>query len=196
MLLFLAIVGGLLSIWLVVLAVKPLVERDVITAEEWQRVEDESMELLNRRDRLLEELRDLEFEAALNKIDPRDLAELKARYEAEAVSVVRELDERVEAYEDRIEADVSTAASKKKRKQKQVEAEVAPEAVPEPAEPESAPCARCEAPLPPEARFCDSCGAPRDAAVELQCDACGEPNRSEARFCKGCGAAMVVEESA
>ena len=87
--LVLALGAGLFGIYLLVRTVQPLVESGVVTAEEWQRVEDEASTLLNRRDRLIAELRDLEFEAALNKIDASEMDALRVRYEAEALNVVR-----------------------------------------------------------------------------------------------------------
>lgn len=212
MLLFLAIAAGLVAAWLIVSAVRPLVERGVVSADDWRRLEDESMELLARRDRLVEELRDIELEAALNKLDPRDLAELRARYEAEAVSLVRALDERVEVYQDRIAADVDAASRRRRPAAAAETAQPEPKTEPQPepkapvkpapapaakarpaaAAADAAGCVACGAALEPEARFCDGCGAAQGAA----CAGCGQPNRPGARYCKGCGTALAVEESA
>lgn len=106
MVLLFAIAAGLVALYLLAQTIRPLFERGIVTAEEWQRVEDESLSLLNRRDQLLEELRDLEFEAALNKVGARDLAAMRLRYEHEAVELDRQLDARAEQYDDRIEAQV------------------------------------------------------------------------------------------
>lgn len=109
MLLFLAIATGLVTAWLVFQAIRPLTERGVVTAEDWARLEDESMDLLNRRDRLVAELRDLEFEAALDKISARDMRELRTRYETEALELSRRIDEGTERYGARISAQVDAA---------------------------------------------------------------------------------------
>jgi hypothetical protein len=109
MILFLAIAIGLVSLWLIVQAIRPLVERTVVTAQDWERMEDESIELLNRRDRLVAELRDLEFEAALDKISARDMRDLRVRYEAEALDLSRRLDEGAAHYSDRIAGEVDRA---------------------------------------------------------------------------------------
>ncbi|MCB9542338.1 MAG: hypothetical protein H6703_07825, partial [Myxococcales bacterium] len=106
MLLLLAIAAGLVALYLLAQTVRPLFESGVVTAEEWQRVEDESLTLLQRRDQLLEELRDLEFEAALNKVDARDLDAMRRKYELEAVELDKQLGEQVEQYDDRIAAQV------------------------------------------------------------------------------------------
>lgn len=116
MLLFFAIAAGLVAIYLLVQTVRPLVESGVVTAAEWQRVEDESLQLLERRDQLLAELQELEFEAALHKIDARDLEALRARYALEAVELDKRIDARREAYDGRIEAQVEQTLADAARK--------------------------------------------------------------------------------
>jgi hypothetical protein len=106
--LFVALLAGLVTIYLAWFAAQPVTDRAVLTADDWQRVEDETTELLARRDRLVEELRDIEFEAALSKLDDRDLADLRARYEAEAVDVMARLDEQVGTYQTEIDEAVQT----------------------------------------------------------------------------------------
>jgi hypothetical protein len=212
MLLFLAIAAGLASAYLLVQALRPLLESSVVTAADWQRVEDESADLLARRDRLVEELRDLEFEAALNKVNAQDLAELRARYEAEAVALVRTLDERASDFDGRIEAEVSARLEKAEAARA---AKAAGGAAPEPAPAESAAappaesaaeappqvalaeaaepaagarCAACGEGVAPDDAFCDGCGAPQQP--QPACATCGEENRSGARFCRKCGAGL------
>lgn len=210
MLVFIAIAIGLGSIWLLYHSLLPLTERGTVTASEWERIEDESIRLLERRDLLIAELRDLEFEAALNKVGDQDLERLRARYEAEALDVVRQLDEQAEAYTDRIDTDVADriAAAQAKRDAKSTEPVVPPiskttaapvepaSTEPAPAEPASTEpasaktatqtCPACEAVVQPDARFCDACGTPLGAV----CGDCGTRNRAGAKFCKGCGASM------
>lgn len=208
MLLFLAIAAGLASAYLLVQALRPLLESSVVTAADWQRVEDESADLLARRDRLVEELRDLEFEAALNKVSPQDLAELRARYESEAVALVRTLDERASDFDGRIEADVSARIEKADAAraakaggaappQAAPAPEAAPAAAPPPAvsldkdeaEPTAGPqCGACGAGVAPDDAFCDACGAPQQP--QPACPSCGEENRPGARFCRKCGAGL------
>lgn len=102
MFLLLAIIVALLAIYLLYSAAQPLLDREVVTAAEWARVEDDSADLIARRDRLVEELRDLETEAALSKLDDNDLRRLRGRFEREALEVVARLDERAQAYADRL----------------------------------------------------------------------------------------------
>jgi class 3 adenylate cyclase/tetratricopeptide (TPR) repeat protein len=44
-------------------------------------------------------------------------------------------------------------------------------------------CPRCHADNPPNAAFCDECGA----QLETACPNCGEANRRSAKFCRNCG---------
>jgi hypothetical protein len=47
-------------------------------------------------------------------------------------------------------------------------------------------CQRCQSENPPNATFCDTCGA----RLETACPNCGEPNRRTAKFCRNCGQAI------
>lgn len=102
MFLFFAIVAALVTVYLLGRMLAPLTDRSVFTAADLSRVEDESADLLAQRDRLIGELKDLEVEAAMNKIDSTDLSRLRARFEQEALEVVRRMDERAAAYADRL----------------------------------------------------------------------------------------------
>jgi class 3 adenylate cyclase/tetratricopeptide (TPR) repeat protein len=44
-------------------------------------------------------------------------------------------------------------------------------------------CAQCQSDNPPNAAFCDQCGA----RLETACPNCGESNRRSAKFCRNCG---------
>lgn len=212
--LFVALLAGLVTIYLTWFAAQPVTDRAVLTADDWQRVEDETTELLARRDRLVEELRDIEFEAALSKLDDRDLADLRARYEAEAVDVMTRLDEQVGTYQTEIEEAVQT------RLGAPVAAEAAADDAPaaseaaetgpadsepsasEPAETEPAASAESEGepaesgtePAESETEPAASAASETDGtapvvdASEAICGACGASNRVGARFCDSCGA--------
>lgn len=158
MLTFIAIAVGAVALWVLISALRPLVERGVVTAADWERVEDEALTLLDQRDRLVAELRELEFEAALDKIGRQDLDELRRRYETEAVALDKRLEEQVGAYGARIDADVEARLNRP--------ADAPPEAVAEPPtepkadQPVEGACARCGSGNRPGARFCNECGAP------------------------------------
>ena len=196
MILFIAILVGLFAAYMVVQSVRPLFEGGV-SADEWQRIEDESMALLVRRDRLVAELRDLEFEAALNKISDADLKRLRARYETEALALVKELEDGADKYGDRIAEQVSALMEGRLPAGAVASAASAP-AASAPASPSDAPgaeaCASCGDPMPADARFCDGCGAKKGEA-SVACGGCGASNRPGARFCKGCGEALGEKEA-
>lgn len=103
----LAVIAGLFVLYALYLTLSPLLEEGEISNEEWSRIEDESLELLNRRDRVIEELKDLEFEAAMNKIDDADLSKLKRQYEREALRLIEALDERASTYQEDIQGEIS-----------------------------------------------------------------------------------------
>jgi hypothetical protein len=49
-------------------------------------------------------------------------------------------------------------------------------------------CSKCGVQLKPDARFCDSCGAPCGLPPVDKCSACGAEIKPDAKFCVGCGA--------
>lgn len=106
MLIFVAVAMALVSAYWLVLTLQPLAERRTFSAEDWARLEDDSLDLLARRDRLIEELRDIEFEASMGKIEDSDLEVLRARYEDEALQLMGRLEAEHENFEDRIAGDI------------------------------------------------------------------------------------------
>ena len=116
MLLFFAIIGGLFATYLFLITIQPLFERGQVTSEEWDRIEDESSALLARRNRLVEELRDLEFEASLNKIEGEDLERLRRRYEKEALALMAILEEDAKDFDHRIDTDLKLAIEAARRR--------------------------------------------------------------------------------
>ncbi len=106
MILYLALAVGLWSLWALYRAVTPLLSEAVLNEQEWSQLEAEFMPLLRRRDRLVKELKELEFEAGLQKIEPEEMKQLRHRYEAEAISLLEQIDEHIEPYQERIEAEL------------------------------------------------------------------------------------------
>lgn len=55
-------------------------------------------------------------------------------------------------------------------------------------------CPRCNSPVGPDKKFCESCGAKMDPA--LRCPLCGAPADSGKKFCESCGAPLAgsIEE--
>lgn len=103
----LAVIAGVFVLYAIYLMLSPLLEEGEISSEEWSRMEDESLAILNRRDRVIAELKDLEFEAAMNKIDDADLSRLKHQYEREALRLIEALDQRASDYADDIQGEIS-----------------------------------------------------------------------------------------
>lgn len=112
----LAVIAGLATLYSLYLTLRPLMAEGQISTEEWERMEDESIALINRRDRLIDELKDLEFEAKMNKLEGQDLSQLRSRYEAEALSVIAELDERAAGYQTQIDEAVASTLAEAKAK--------------------------------------------------------------------------------
>ncbi len=119
MLIYVAIATGLIAVYMLIVTLRPLVDRAVVTADDWQRLEDESLEILLHRDRIIEELRDLEFEAAMDKVEERDLETLRRRYESEALRLMGEIETQVGAYDARIDADVKTVIERARARRAQ-----------------------------------------------------------------------------
>ena len=211
MILSLAVVTGLIALYLLLSSVQPLTEGSVITAEEWQRLEDETLSLIQRRDRVFAEIRELDFESALNKVDARDFKTLKRQYEDEAMEIMDQLQTAFDAYGTRIDSDMESVIEAARQRRAGIEPIVEsvkevpstvtdrPETVEKAvvvtdevnraaASPHVGPwtCTSCETSLPADALFCDGCGQARTVA----CQSCGADNRFNARFCKGCGSAM------
>ena len=111
-----AVVSGVVVCYFMYLTLRPLLEEGDLSTEEWERMEDESIALLNKRDRIIEELRDLEFEAGMNKVEGQDLEMLRALYQNEALQVIQELDQQVGHYQDQIQAQVDARLAEVERK--------------------------------------------------------------------------------
>lgn len=128
----LAILTGITAFYALYLTFRPLFADVQINAKEWNKIEDDSMALLARRDRVIEELKDLEFEAAMTKVEGKDLEELRLKYEAEALLLIEELDAKAEVYKTQIQTEVQKALLEmKERRNKAQVADVKPEPIPE-----------------------------------------------------------------
>jgi hypothetical protein len=102
----LAVLAGIGVLHFLYLTLRPLLEEGQISSDDWERIRDESIALLHRRDRVIAELKDLEFEAAMNKVDDHDLSLLKHKYESEALALIEQLDRQAADYQDQINAEV------------------------------------------------------------------------------------------
>ncbi|MEE2645415.1 MAG: hypothetical protein VYD19_10815 [Myxococcota bacterium] len=113
----LAVLLAITALTLLLKSLSPLLDQRSVSAEEWVRLEDDALELLRRRDRLVDELRELEFEAKMDKLDGDDLSDLRQQYRAEALSLMRALDQQQRSIEGElqraIDAEKKDAASKR-----------------------------------------------------------------------------------
>lgn len=98
----LAVVAGVVSIYMIYLMLRPLFEEGEISADEWNQLEDDSMALLRQRDRVIAELKEIEFEAAMNKLDDRDLTQLRGQYEREALRLIGALEDESAEYAEQL----------------------------------------------------------------------------------------------
>lgn len=102
----LAVFAGVGILHFLYLTLRPLLEEGQISSDDWERIRDESIALLHRRDRVIAELKDLEFEAAMNKVDEHDLSLLRRKYESEALALIEQLDRQASDYQEQINAEV------------------------------------------------------------------------------------------
>ena len=160
--------------------------------------------LLFERERLLAQLRDLDFDHATSKIADDDYTAQRAALVAQGVAVLKQLDAlgisaapangsaagtAGETPEDEIEAAIAAARGRMggmpvAAAAEAIEARVrAARAVPPTAEAAGLACGECGAAVQPADRFCPKCGAPQT----LACPHCGRAARAGDQFCGGCG---------
>ena len=201
MILSLAVMIGLIALYFVLSSVQPLTEGSVMTAEEWQRLEDETLVLLQRRDRVFAEIRELDFEAALNKVDIDDFTVLKRRYEDEALEIMDQLQVAFETYGSRIDDDIEAIveAARQRRKAASEKTEVAEVAIEngtvESARKGEAPSVKAQS--QPETAISEdgSSGVANAAGITkqtYQCRTCDASLPRDARFCDHCGAEQLA----
>jgi RNA polymerase subunit RPABC4/transcription elongation factor Spt4 len=161
--------------------------------------------LLFRRERLLIQLRDLDFDHATGKIADDDYAAQRAGLVAEGVEVLKALDTlglsaapsngAAGSPEDEIEAAIAQARGLAPLPPDEaVEAAVRAARQTAPAAPAAATaraCGNCGAGVQPDDRFCPKCGAPQ----ALACPHCGRPAQAGDVFCGGCGQRLPAVEA-
>ena len=113
------------------------------TLEESTRSQSRRRQLIEERERVLETIRELDFDYRMGKVEEVDYADARGRYEAQAIQVMKSIDN---SNGKPAQADV----------EKQVEAEIAGLRK----SGKSLKCSSCGTALAPAARFCDQCGSP------------------------------------
>ncbi len=100
-----------------------------------------SEELLARRDQVLDELRELEFDHRVGKVTDDDYRETRARLETEAARILQAIDAQIVALDAEIEREIQRLRENPNQ------------------------CASCGATAAAGARFCPTCGQPLIVAV-------------------------------
>ena len=52
-------------------------------------------------------------------------------------------------------------------------------------------CINCNSPIPPNSKFCPSCGKAVEQPKPAFCPQCGSPCQSGSKFCSSCGAKLI-----
>ena len=123
----LAVLAGVAVLYTLYLTLRPLIEEGEISGDDWAQMEDETLALLRRRDRVIAELKELEFEAAMNKLDDQDLSRLRSQYEREALALIQTLDEQSAVYQNDIQAHVDATREAARSRRRAAEAARQPE---------------------------------------------------------------------
>ena len=105
------VVGGLLAF-----VAAPLLRRNPGRTERLSETLSQAREFSSRREMLVEALRDLEDDHATDKIDTADYERLHASLSAQAVDVMRRLDELQSKHAEEIAADSSVVAYRGKNR--------------------------------------------------------------------------------
>ncbi len=110
-------------------------------------------ELAARKSTLLQTLRDIEFDFETDKISEKNYKELKSRYEREAVTVMRELDELHggRGWEETIDSELERRLDKIQAERELERAEERSTGMMD--------CPDCGKEMEADARFCSQCGA-------------------------------------
>lgn len=115
------------------------------TVEKATRREGRRRELIEERERVLESIRELDFDHRMGKVEEADYQEARGRYEAQAIEVMKAID-RTNGRPGQVDIE------------KQVEAEIA--SLRQKGPPSGARCPDCGASLSAGAKFCAQCGRP------------------------------------
>jgi len=115
-------------------------------------------------------LREIEFDRATGKLSDEDYAELKSKYTAQALALLRDEEANLPAEPDRIE-EMIAARVRTLRGGGPV-------------------CPRCGPRPESDAVYCSHCGD-RIAGTGF-CAVCGKPLQPDSRFCDGCGSAVAA----
>lgn len=208
-------IGSLLLALALIILVAAFVARPVIAQAAYHREAASSADdLIARREAVLIELRDLDFDHDTGKVGDDDYAEQRARLVAKGAEVLRALDQLPIAngssgsIDDEIEKavaavrkgrgsktaladidhEIEKAVASMRRGDRQAKAAPASAAT----QPAGAVCPQCGQPIKPDNKFCAKCGA----SLTHICTTCGQPFQPGDKFCAICGAKLTVATEA
>lgn len=140
-------------------------------------IAQERRSLSEKKERLYEAIKDVEFEYQAGKLSDTDYKSVRTDCLAQAAKVIARLEE----------IDESDAAGAKATEEKDsIAVERSPESAPESTKVASGPsCPSCKQPNPAAAQFCMRCGSKMTSPAN--CPQCGTELQNEARFCTACG---------
>ena len=133
------LIAALLAIGVVVFLALPFVREPRSLAVEGS---GPSAELLARRDRVIGELREADFDFRVGKLTPEDYNATRDRLEGEAARILHAIDVQVAALDEDIEREIREFRTNHRA------------------------CPNCDATVAPGARFCVSCGATLQATAK------------------------------
>ena len=124
--------------FLLLLAVAAYVTYPLLRPPQKREKEEAERELLSRKETLLSAIKELQFDYELGNLSPKEHRELEEKYEARALSVLRELDHPSPSREGEVEREI--AALRRAAKERRF-------------------CSRCGDKADPGDSFCSRCGA-------------------------------------
>jgi hypothetical protein len=164
----------------------PIFARASEVSQRPTEVAQERKSLSEKKDRLYEAIKDVEFEYQAGKLSDTDYESVRADFLNQAAKVIARLDEI-----DKSDVVGAAATPKKASEAVQRSEESPPNTDPESTEAASGTsCPSCEQPNPAGAQFCMHCGSEMTNVAE--CPQCGTELQKEARFCNACGVAILV----
>ena len=125
--------------FLILLAVAAYVTYPLLRPPQKRETEKGEEELLSHKEALLSAIKELQFDYELGNLSPKEHRELEEKYEARALSVLRELDHPSPSGKEAVEREI--AALRRVVKERRF-------------------CSRCGVPTDPQDSFCPRCGAP------------------------------------